>query len=1130
MPYLLIAILNNPSTEERTTSKSNTRAMKRFFALLLTAATFIVACTKAPQTDIIETDCPLSFYLDFNNTRIEFTENNTYRWQGDEVLGIYIGSVANTINVPAAVALDGEKAICRTLVNHYSAGDNIYVYYPWSELNDMKGISDLTLTIPTAQKQAVAGEFVVENMPMVSAAATLGTASTRPTVYMRPLAGILRLNIRASAGTTERVTSVSYTATEGVVAGEFSVDMSNVTVSNSIPTSKCDKQSVTLSVSEPYTITTTLADTKSLYMVLAPNQASGTLTVTTDKAIYSYNYATNIERNKYYDLNIDLSNAPSRQSIEGEWGGGDGSADRPYLIRTAADIALIATRVNNNTTHSLYADKHYRQVSDIDLKGTALTPIGVSSTLAFSGNYDGGGYTLANASITPNPATAPCGLFGYTIEANISNLTVCDFTINSTAYYQSALVGYAEQTNISGCTFEGKTNFYNLYSGGFAGYMYGGTISNCTVKGLIENGVKGNNITGEQNCAFTAGCVGHAVYATIERCTIEGDVATMGRYAAGVVAMLEDSTVSNCHTTNTCEVSNVSHYCGGIAAIMKGNDSLIENCRFDGRVNTSYPIAGAIVGSITAGKVYNCISTRNSTTTSYEGYSGGIAGQMYTATASDIAIIDNCAAYGQVEGAYNIGGIVGYMRNTKTGGYVGVTNCAALNSKLISRGSNTYGYNLIGGIAGWLHGNNKNAVIANCAARPAEIHGAPISVDNNSNIITTKDLIGGVIACANIDDIALSACYTDVVREKILIGFQPIAAVSSGTVRHGAIFGYAYNSLSVNGCYYHDTMDAHGSVGSGKSASLTNCSSLSSAQMTDGTLLAKLNTAAASYTPANGTPAANSWTTDSQGYPIPEGLPVDTTPANAEPKKVSVIGDSISTFRGYIPYGYSTYYPRTDGTFTSVADMYWHQLIYKHMTNARLERNIAYSGSWVTNASASANTYFAKRFINQNGVGDADIVIIHGGTNDWNKNAVNLVSGLSVRATSGPTDAQLDPLFTTADAATTRAQIEALDDTTFCSAYIKLVKLIQERNPNVKIVCVIGDYLGVGVQQATHKIAQHYGARCVDLRAVNGFNDQTYMPKLYYAPDNTGQCHPNQQAMAFIADKIYSELGAWLEE
>lgn len=1099
--------------------------MKRIFTLLLTAATLIVACTKAPQTDITDANSPLSFFVDFNDTRIEFTEDNTYRWEGNEVLGLYISSVANTINVPASVSLEQDKAVCRTLVNQYAAGDNIYVYYPWSELNDLNSISRLSVTIPTAQKQAVVGEFVVANMPMVSASATLSTPNIRPTIYMRPLAGILRLNIHASAGSSERVHSVSYTTTEGAIAGEFTVDMSNITQSSDITTGPCDKQNITLSVAEPYTVTTAIDHTQSLYMVLATGVASGTLAITTDKAIYSYNYATNIERNKYYDLNIDLSKAPSRQAIEGEWGGGDGSQQNPYLIRTAADIALMATRINSSSTNATYADKHYRQVCDIDLKGTALTPIGSSSALAFTGSYDGGGYTLSAASITPNPTDAPCGLFGYTIEANISNLTVSDFTINSKAYYQSALIGYAEHSVISNCTFEGKTNFYNLYCGGFAGYMYGGSISNCRVNGVIENNVKGNNITGESNCAFTGGCVGHAIEAVIENCTIEGDVATMGRYAAGVVALLEDSTVRNCHILNTCEVSNVSHYCGGVVALMKGNQSLIEGCRFDGRVNTSYPIAGAIVGSLAAGKVYNCISTRNSMTTSYEGYSGGVAGQVYTLTSTDIALIDHCAAYGQVEGAYNVGGVVGYVYNTAAGGYVGITNCAALNTKLISRGANKYGYNLIGGLAGWLHGNNKSVIIAGCVARPKEIHAAPIS--NNA---VTKEIIAGIVACPNIDDVVISTCYTDVTRNNILYGFEPLPAATGSTKRQGALFGYAYNSLSLKHCYYIASLEAHGSVGSDKSANKSNCSAVTVEQMTDGTLLSSLNTGAAAFSPAANTPALSTWVAGADGYPVPEGLPTDPTPASAEPKKVSVIGDSISTFRGYIPYSYSTYYPRTDGAFLSVGDMYWYQLIYKHMTNARLERNIAYSGSWVTNASASANTYFAKRFMDQNGVGDADIVIIHGGTNDWNKNAVNLVTGLSIRSTTGPTDAQLAPLFTTADAATTRAQIEALNDTTFCEAYIKLVKLIQERNPNVKIVCVIGDYLGVGVQQATHKIAQHYGARCVDLLAVNGFNDQTYMPKLYYSASNTGQCHPNQQAMAFIADKIYRELGAWLEE
>lgn len=1099
--------------------------MKRFLTILLTATTLLCSCMQNPEVDTNIASTPFSFYVDFDGTRIEFSDENRYCWEGDEVLGTYITSTATTINVPASVTLKDGRAICNTMVSGINSGDKLRVYYPWNELNDMNSFENITVTIPTVQKQAKAGDFNVEYMPMVGSTITTD-ASAAPTVYMRPIAGFIRVNVYSSTATTEKLLSVAYTDTNTAIAGNCSVDMTQIDTTGSIEING-SANSVTLSVAEPYTVVTSLAQTKSLYMVLAPSRAEGTLRVTTDKAIYTYpNYSTNIERNKYYDLNIDLSKATVRQAIESEWGGGDGSISNPYIIRTAEDIVRLSEGINSSD-YTTYYKKYYRQVCDIDMSGIVINSIGAISNRAFQGHYDGGGFTISNATITQKRTSTPCALFGYTSDATICNLTVKDFTINSSDIYQSALVGYAENTTIDNCTFEGKSYFTNLYSGGLIGHMDGGVISHCRIEGRVENNVNGITLGSETNVAYTAGVVGYAINgALIEDCTLAGDVATMGRYAAGIVSRIDNSTVRNCTVLNTAEVSNVSHYCGGIVALMTGNDSLVDGCRFEGRVNTSYPIAGAIVGSVTAGKVTNSISTRTSFTTSYEGYSGGIVGQIYTATASDIAIIDHCAAYGQVEGAYNIGGIVGYIYHPVAGAYAGITNCAVVGSKLISRGANSNGYNLVGGLAGWLKGSG-TIVIAACSARPYEVHGAPISKGT-----TTKELISGLVACFDSCGIVMDGCYTDLARTNTLWGFEPIAVTTSGTVRHGALFGYSYNNAAVNSCYCGETLPIHGSVGSGKSVTTTNCSIFAPTQMTDGTLLASLNAASAAYTPATNTPAAARWVAGVDGYPIPEGLPTDTTPANAEPKKVSVIGDSISTFRGYIPYSYSTYYPRTDGTFISVADMYWYQLIYKHMTNARLERNIAYSGSWVTKADTSKDTYFAKRFIDQNGVGDADIVIIHGGTNDWNKNAVNLVSGLGVRATSGPTDAQLQPLFAAADAAKTRAEVEALNDTTFCEAYIKLIKLVIDRNPNVKIVCLIGDYVGVGVELATLKLAEHFPNNCrsVDLRAVNGFNDQTYMPKLYYSSTNTGQCHPNQKAMAFIAEKIYKELGSWLEE
>ena len=42
-------------------------------------------------------------------------------------------------------------------------------------------------------------------------------------------------------------------------------------------------------------------------------------------------------------------------------------------------------------------------------------------------------------------------------------------------------------------------------------------------------------------------------------------------------------------------------------------------------------------------------------------------------------------------------------------------------------------------------------------------------------------------------------------------------------------------------------------------------------------------------------------------------------------KKISILGDSISTFSGYIPSGNATWYPR--GEVTAVTDTWWYQLI-----------------------------------------------------------------------------------------------------------------------------------------------------------------------------------------------------------
>lgn len=218
----------------------------------------------------------------------------------------------------------------------------------------------------------------------------------------------------------------------------------------------------------------------------------------------------------------------------------------------------------------------------------------------------------------------------------------------------------------------------------------------------------------------------------------------------------------------------------------------------------------------------------------------------------------------------------------------------------------------------------------------------------------------------------------------------------------------------------------------------------------------------------------------------------------------------------------------------NVADTYWYRLIYKKMSNAMFDKNISLSSSTVTvNTEYSRDKHyygrsFTERYITQGGVGKPDIVLIHGGTNDRGHSDYELFPGSGPCATAtAPMEGDLDEVFAAGDAAKTLEQAKALDASDFCSAYVKLVRMLQTQYPGVKIVCIIGDYITVGIEQSTLAIAEHYGARCVNLLAVNGFNDQTYMPKHDYN-GGTG-CHPGVEAMHFIADKIYDELGSWLE-
>ena len=221
---------------------------------------------------------------------------------------------------------------------------------------------------------------------------------------------------------------------------------------------------------------------------------------------------------------------------------------------------------------------------------------------------------------------------------------------------------------------------------------------------------------------------------------------------------------------------------------------------------------------------------------------------------------------------------------------------------------------------------------------------------------------------------------------------------------------------------------------------------------------------------------------------------LDFAAPDQQPKrKVGVLGDSISTFKGAMCNDtYSCFYPDDDpnvasGDKEAVDDKtktYWWILVNDTMKNGTLDVNSSWSGKRVIHEASNAGLVDrVGDFI------DPDIILIHGGTNDKNKNTP-----------LGSYDYDLP--------------IEELDETCFRSAYVKMIRLLQERYEGVQLILIIGDMLSSDYEKSIVGIAAHY-----KIPYVNFVGSQL--------PKSNGS-HPNYSGMKIMANDIYAKCKDYL--
>lgn len=805
--------------------------------------------------------------------------------------------------------------------------------------------------------------------------------------------------------------------------------------------------------------------------------------------------------------------------VETFFSGGSGTESDPYLISTASDLIDLLEKSNNKDNSAKMAAAWFSQTTDIDMSGATFTPMFQEGS-KFSGVYDGGGHKISSMKLR-STAKKASGFIAYADGGKVKDLVFDNIDFDAEYVFAGAVIGYMEN---------------------------GAVISGCSVSGQVRQYVSGLNALGEANEGYSGGLAGFVKNSTLEDCTLDGNVTIYGKYSGGIAGLIENSTAKNCKVLKDRTINIYYHWNGGLFGKARGAENLITGCSFEGNISAVGFIQGGIVGQLEGGRVENCVMGSYATLGCDKYFIGGIVGAIVPI---EEVTVNNCAAYGTIKGGFSIGGIAGYCGFLTSGPgkvstatkAVTISNCAFIGGEITATGNNgsTNLYSLAAGILGWSHGSNA-LTIKGCYSVPSLIQ--TISTGN-------RGALAGISAYQNSTSgkVVYENCYSSVSPSEMLNCNDPVTSIN-GYNFYGGIYCRSTQPTTIRNCFCDNSIQ----LGTGDSnASESGNEALTTADLSNGTLLGKLQSTA----------SGTVWVAGTNGLPTIEGLPADPNVKPKAKKRVSVIGDSISTFKGWIPSGYSAHYPATDGTLTLVNETYWYRLIYDYMKSAELDMNIAFSGSTVTATTqenyaakygTATNAWFGKdyttRFIECGGCGRPDIILIHGGTNDWSHNADPLAPGVAIRNDASniygghaPSATVMQSIYEKADAATTRAEVNALPAGTFCEAYVKLLCQIRERYPQCRVVCIIGDYLSQSIEESILEIASHYGAKTVNLFRVNGFNDlggyslstlsnkgsQPNMPKHDYSGDLSG-CHPGSKAMEFIANKIYTELGTWLEQ
>ena len=205
--------------------------------------------------------------------------------------------------------------------------------------------------------------------------------------------------------------------------------------------------------------------------------------------------------------------------------------------------------------------------------------------------------------------------------------------------------------------------------------------------------------------------------------------------------------------------------------------------------------------------------------------------------------------------------------------------------------------------------------------------------------------------------------------------------------------------------------------------------------------------------------------------------------------KVYILGDSYSTFEGWIPQGYATFYRSEpiESEVTEVTQTWWHLLLKR--TDSSLFKNESFSGTTVCHTGYDGydpvNSFIGRfdRAVKQGEFAEKqpDTVLVFGGTNDtWNGSPVGAPQW----------DGQTDD-----------------DNCRVLPAFGYLFRRLQTEFPRARVVAILNDLLSEPIADGVRALCERGGITCVALHDVTKMNG-----------------HPDAAGMRMICDQVLEAL------